>query len=145
MVQGVTLEPVLPDALHHWWPIVKGDVDECRLRDTDDVWSEDVYAAIQSGRVFLYVGLDDRRQYLGMTIVYVGFEPHSKEKFLFVWMVNNHQTGMDILRDGEEHLVSMARNAGAKSIRYRADRLSFERLTRSLGYSISHVEMTKRI
>ena len=137
------LRHIHPQELHAWWPRVRDDLDACRVQSTDDVWMEDVYSAIQGNRAWLYVAEDERNPYLGCLVLEVCAEPFSQKRHLHVWMANGGRN--DILVEGAPLVEDIARQAGLGEIRFRANRLGFERLAKKAGYKVGYFEMLKRI
>ncbi len=140
---GFELRHVAPTDLHEWWETISDDLETCRLQDTGDVWLEDIYACIKYGHATLHVGLVDGR-YGGFIILTVQTDAHTARQHLHVWYCSNHD-GFDILTQGQVHLEEMARRMNASKITLRADRMSFERLLRPLGYRIGELELVKEL
>lgn len=140
---SLRLTHVPPARLHEFWPLVRPGLDECRAQDTDEVWLEDIYACIRAGTAYLYVGLDARNNgYYGFVLLTTRTDTFSGRSYLHVWFCNN-SGGHDILREGMPQLEQIASQMGASKITYRANRLSFERLTRDLGFRVHDIEFVK--
>jgi hypothetical protein len=132
---------VIPEKIHAYWELVRNDLNECRTQDTDEVWLEDIYSCIRGGTAHLYVGLENNT-YCGMVLLSAKTDNFASKQNLHIWYCNN-SAGHDILREGLSQLETIARQMGSEKITYRANRLSFERLTRDLGFKLTDCEFTK--
>lgn len=137
------LHRVEPTGLHEVWDYIEDGLESCRMHDSADTWIQDIYASIRYGQSTLYVGYIDGK-YAGFVLLMYPVDPHSGRRYMHIWYAHN-QSGFDVLGKADEELVKMAQSMGAHKITYRSDRMSFERLTRHLGYVISEIELSKEI
>ena len=140
---AVSVKPVDQARLHDVWDLVKDDLDECRKHDTSTTWLEDIYASIRSGWATLYL-VSKGAEHMGCLLLQVRKDPWESTPILHIWMCANHG-GHNILRDGQPQLDEIARACGAKTITFRSDRLSFERLCRDLGFRLREIELEKEL
>jgi hypothetical protein len=132
-----------PEHLHDAWEQIQEGLEVCRLQDSDSPWVEDIYACLKFGQAFLYIGYVDNR-YAGFVVIHVKPSPFNGVKRLHVWFAyNNH--GFDILEVGQAHLEKIAKDLGCSRITFRANRESFERLSKGLGYRLQDIEMVKEL
>lgn len=135
---------VPPHQLHDWWDSVKPDLDECRVHDKENVWLEDIYAAIRNNQAGLYVGTVDGK-YAGMMVVTDHFDQWDpSSRWLHVWYCNTHGN-LELLRAGLDFLEGVGRQVGAHMITFRGDREGFERWGSRLGFKFGEVELRREL
>ncbi len=125
------------------WDLVRAGVEECLPHDPDQPRAEDVYSMLRTGNATLLIGWLNG-QYAGHVILTTHTSPWSGLRYAHVWQAYN-TTGHDVLRQGQQQLERMAKEAGCLQIRFKADRLAYERLVRDLGYTLCEVHLVKDI
>jgi hypothetical protein len=139
----VVITPIAPAALHDVWDLVRDDLDECRKHDTSTTWMEDIYSSLRNAWATLYL-VSRGEEHMGCLLLQLRTDPWESIPILHIWMCANHG-GHNILKDGQPQLDEIARSCGARTITFRSDRLSFERLCRDLGYRLREIELVREL
>lgn len=134
-----------PNELHDWWEEVSQDLDECRQHDKDNVWLEDIYAAIRMGQAQLFVGLLGER-YAGMAVLTQHqdqWEP--KRRFMHIWYMRNRFHEPSIVKQGVDQLDLIAKAWGCSMMTFRADRPAWERWGNRFGFKFGEIELRREV
>lgn len=129
---------VAPSSLHLFWEQCEPLIIECLAHETDNVWKEDIYAAIKAGSAQLFIGVVNEH-FVGMTVLQRWQCQYSGDQVLHIWMVN----GSNFMETGMPLIEKMAKDAGVAKIRFRASREAYGRLTQKLGFRRTQIEYEK--
>lgn len=135
------LRYIHPSHLHDAWEQVKDGLEECRKSEDDDIYMEDIYAAIKYGAATLHLVYADLN-YVGFAVLIPRADAYSSEPKLHIWFVHGAmQHAAEFIAEVEK----LAKQMKAERITFQSPHHGFERLMKPLGFSVAQITFEKRI
>ena len=141
MAYNLTVSYVPPADIHHVWPDIKHMVKEAAEYDCENVWVEDIYAAIRSGTYALHTGRDFHGTVIAMCISQIQRDQWDNEP-RFVALYTHAE---NCFLDHEHELENIAKELGCAKICYRSPRVGYLRLAKQRGYDLAYMQFEKRL
>ena len=143
-MSDLVLREVAPYDIHKHWLALQEGLQAARSHDLSDPDPEHVLGMLLSQGAFLITG-HIKKNMAGFIIAQVLNDVWTqKPERLHLWKVVNFKDH-NLLKEGQSLLEDMARDAGLKSITFRSDKMSFERLVRGMGYRLREIELIKEL
>ncbi len=126
------MQYIHPDNLHSVWEFVKSGIARIHERAPDRWMAEDAYSMIKNGSLHLYMYGDEG---FAMLQPIRGWD--GPEVYVFAAYIT---PGKDFMTEAFEEVKEIAKQAGAKRIKFQSKRRGWEKKAYDLGYEFGHVE-----
>lgn len=129
----MSLTYIHPDNLHDHWDFVKEGLTRIHNRSTDRWKHEDIYWMLKAGNYSLHLVEENK----GFVILQLVRGWDGPEMFVFCAYI---VPGNDVMEESLNAVKDIAKQAGARRVRFQSMRKGWEKRAQELGYKTGYTE-----